>query len=117
MLPLKFWDICADGNVDPNFGYVFFFSIILRQPSPDVSSFYSNNRVIACDISRRAMEQIYSDRTLLEKIVMTTQAMFDHIGKEFLCPRAVAECVAVFNALQMFKNRGARILVRMRKLC
>ncbi len=62
------------------------------------------------------MKKVHPNRTLLQELGMTTDSMFDHIGKELLRAVAVAECVAVLDPRQLVENRGALIFILKTKL-
>jgi len=107
--PMEFGNVRADGKLNQKLGCFFFCRVVLRKSPSDLTSFHSNNWVLARIVGRGAMKQVYSNRTLFQVIGVTREDLLDDIGEKFLRPGTVAECMAALDLRQLAQDVGMAI--------
>ena len=108
---MEFGNVRADRKLNLKFGCLFFCRVVFRQPSSDLTSFDSNNRVVAGIVGRGAMKQVHPNQTLFQIFGVTGEDLLNNIREKLLRAGAMAECMAVLDLRQLAQNFGVSIPV------
>jgi len=80
--------------------------VIVFQPLANFSSLYANYRIISGCVTCRTLKEVHSQGAFLDPLVVSGQAVVDHVRQKLLAALAPLKRGTVQDRIQFVKDRG-----------